>query len=556
MAPMKPPLAGLLDIPTELLLEIVSRLRTPDLRRLGRVNHALYSFVGHYLVRYRYNSGLLSLPNELILAIVQHLNNGRDRSRFARVSLRVYPLVMDYIVRHNVRHGRSHLLSYAARLNLEGMARKILHIGGDVNVFGGHRFANGIINEQLTPLSIAAYYGYEGMVRLLLGSGASRTVNGIRMALFMAMVEHHETVAIMLSRNLDLSDMISETRMKISALQLACREKLVNLVQYYLNRGSKRGRLSKTLIRDRSIALRMILLRDASRESFVKREIHEDVYKIVLLLLQSGADPDYRVVTARFVASTARVISSRHPDPRVRVLFAKSASAIGPEESSLLIGRRWLSESADEAVELQGVRSESPPIELSTFARLSDFVKEGDIYTFNFLDESEIEEGDDQGAGTRDTYPDLSLDDTDMADWRVGELHWRRRNSEHDEPPPLSVFPQLGNPTSVATHVSKDFWSNGSALTKMSFRPMQTLNVGASPSRKAEQFKKPTQVEPFPQLGESPRTSNVTAVNVWASFTMNKASSGPGESSRREQPLNPKNPGKASKKKKWERVVL
>jgi hypothetical protein len=129
-------LTGLLGFRNEILLEIVSLLSTPDLRRLGRVNSRLYFLVGDYLLRYRYNVGLIALPNELILEIVQHLGCQRNRSRFARASRRVYPLVMDYIIRHNVRYDKSSLLNYATKRDLKEMAQMILHLGGDVNTQG------------------------------------------------------------------------------------------------------------------------------------------------------------------------------------------------------------------------------------------------------------------------------------------------------------------------------------------------------------------------------------------------------------------------------------
>ncbi len=128
---------GLLSLPNKILHDIVSHLSTLNLRRLSRVNKRLHFFVESYLVQYRYNSGLVALPNEIILEIVQQLDRQKDRSSLARASLRFYPLIMDYIYRHNVQYGGSGLLNYAAKRNLSGMTREILRLGGDVNTQHG-----------------------------------------------------------------------------------------------------------------------------------------------------------------------------------------------------------------------------------------------------------------------------------------------------------------------------------------------------------------------------------------------------------------------------------
>ncbi|KAF2187346.1 hypothetical protein K469DRAFT_570256, partial [Zopfia rhizophila CBS 207.26] len=283
---------GLLKLPNEILLEIVSLLCTPDLRRLSRVNCKLHFFIRDYLVRYRYNVGLVALPNELILEIVQRLGRQKDRSRLARASQRFYPLIMDYIFRHNVRYGGSSLLNYAAKRNLKGMARMILHLGGDVNTQCG--FPLGVMDKRPTPLATAAFHGHERMVRMLLETGASHFVDGMRIPLAVAIFKRHENVALILSQELDSGD-VPLKKTKGTVLQMACGAKLVNLVRYYLERESRcGGRVNIHSLHDRSTALYQILQKDASKEDFLKRELHEDVYQIVLMLLQHGANPDIR----------------------------------------------------------------------------------------------------------------------------------------------------------------------------------------------------------------------------------------------------------------------
>ncbi|KAF2488411.1 hypothetical protein BU16DRAFT_422296, partial [Lophium mytilinum] len=287
----------LLTIPNELLLEIASSLRLPDLRRLSRVNCQLYFFTNDYLARYRYNSGLVALPNEIILEIVQHLGRQKDRSNLARASQRFYPLIMHYIVRHDVRHGGSSLLNYAAKKNLGGMARNILHIGGDVNTQRGCRV--GFAKRQPTPLVTAASHGHKKMVRILLKTGASHFVDGMRVPLAVAISNRHENVALILSQELDFGDMFL-TKTGQMVFQMGCEMKLVNLVCHYLERGSHCAEsVNAPRLHPRSTALYRTLLKDASKDILLKRELHANAYQIVLMLLQHGASPDIRIGATR-----------------------------------------------------------------------------------------------------------------------------------------------------------------------------------------------------------------------------------------------------------------
>ncbi|PVI02971.1 hypothetical protein DM02DRAFT_652949 [Periconia macrospinosa] len=167
---------GLLELPNEILLEIVFPLRIADLRRLGSVNHKFQRFTVDYLRRYVDKVKIFSLPNELLLAIAQYLGHQKDRSCLARASRRFYLLVMDYILRCNVRYGGSSLLNYAAKRNLNRMARTILYAGGDVNTQRG--FRPSVIGRRPTPLATAALHGHEGMVKILLETGASHFIDG------------------------------------------------------------------------------------------------------------------------------------------------------------------------------------------------------------------------------------------------------------------------------------------------------------------------------------------------------------------------------------------
>ncbi|KAF2713648.1 hypothetical protein K504DRAFT_369265, partial [Pleomassaria siparia CBS 279.74] len=278
------------SLSNEILLIIVSILGTPDVRRLGRVNRRLQFFTGDYLIRYQYNAGLFTLPNELILEITQYLGSPKDCSRFARSSQRLYPLVQDYILRHNVRHGGSGLLNYAAKRNLIGMARMMLHVGGDINTQSGFRLS--LMGKRPTPLITAVAHGHERIVRMLLEAGANQFVGGMRTPLRIAITGRHERLALLLSQDLDPSEILLKG-LGSSALQMACSAKLVLLVRYYLeHEPNQNGPSDVQIFLDRSTALYRVLQADAQNGDFVRREVHEEVYQIVSMLIEHGASPD------------------------------------------------------------------------------------------------------------------------------------------------------------------------------------------------------------------------------------------------------------------------
>lgn len=298
-------LPGLLKLPNELLLEIASSLSIPDLRRLSRANQRLYYFICDYLVRHRYNAGLIRLPNELLLQIAQHLGTQKDRSRLARVSQKFYPPVMDYIMQENVRHFGSSLLIFAARWDLKGMAQKILYIGGDVDTQSGFQRIKG---ERSTPLTIAAHYGYERMVRLFLEAEACQVFAGIRVPLALALEAKHESAAMLLSKELHAEDKLDETG--VTVLRIACEARAVKLVRHLLEREPRR-RTDDRGICNRSTALFCLLNSTGCEEDFIKRGLPDDVFQIAKLLLQHNADPDMYVEHDRFTQTfTARYIAS------------------------------------------------------------------------------------------------------------------------------------------------------------------------------------------------------------------------------------------------------
>jgi hypothetical protein len=543
---------GLLKLPNEILLEIASLLGIADLRRLSILNRKLYFFVKDYLVRYRHNSRLVTLPNELILEIVQCLGSQEDQSCFARASQRFYLLVMDSILRHNVRYNGSSLLNYAAMRNLKRMARTILHLGGDVNTQRG--FQSGLMSRRPTPLATAAFHGHERIVRILLETGASHFVDGMRVPLAAAICKRHENVALILSQDLDPGDMLLKKK-RGTVLQFACEAKLVNLVRYYLNRGSRRGgRVNLHSLHDRSAALYQILRKDVSKDEFLKRELHEDVYQIVLMLLQHGADPDIRIKIPFSPPVTARAIASAHPDPRLRNLLLKATPATESNGPRLLIGRPWMS-SENETLPFHEPQPETLPYEKSCYARLWDLLERSSAESPSLMDEDGTEYGEID-------YKDYTLTalDTDLVEGRLRRLH---KMLEPMEPPPLSSFPQLGIAKADAQHTSKTFWSEIPSEVSSGVDATQAPRVSGmgAISRTVKQLKKLEEAEQFPQLGRQGPAFRDTGKDLWANFRKDRVSQSTSETQRAspregiDMGLSGHKPLK-KKKKKWERLLI
>ena len=79
---------GLLNLPNELLTEIVSFLSVPDVRIFGRSCRQLLPLTKDYLDRYYYNTGIFVLPDKIISMIARHVRYRRpkDLSRFSRAT--------------------------------------------------------------------------------------------------------------------------------------------------------------------------------------------------------------------------------------------------------------------------------------------------------------------------------------------------------------------------------------------------------------------------------------------------------------------------------------
>jgi hypothetical protein len=291
----------------------------PDLRHLSRVCRRLHLFARKHFVRYQYTSGLVNLPNEIILEVVELLDTRKDCSQFARTSQRFYPIIMEFIVRHNFRYEGSSLLLYASRENRIDFAKKILHLGGDVE-------ATEEPYPRETPLALAASSGHGDLVRLFLKCGAKQIFEETWYSLGCALHKGHEDIAIILSQDLEADTALGEERG--SLLAGACEAKFPRLVRILLERDL--SVLDEQHVRVRSEALHALLYESAHRGQTRRTELLENDYQIVMVLLQHGADPELGIkrphsMFPRF--NTICKLAVKHPDPRVRDLFWRGTAA-------------------------------------------------------------------------------------------------------------------------------------------------------------------------------------------------------------------------------------
>lgn len=382
---------GFLQLPTEILIEIVTHLRNIDLRRLARVNHRFQFFIEDYLNRYRYPMGLAALPNELLLKIAHHIGDQSDRSRLARASARFYPIVMDYILRYNVRHDESNLLPFAVKWNLKRMTSLILHLGADVNTPNNqHDTRSRRYIERPTALMTAASYGRQSILEILLKHGAAHSVGTLKRPLTLAIVQGYESVARFLYHELETFD-DSPRKYKRVALRFACLVKLVNLVRYFLEYEARSERRADSpSVCTLSHTLCHVLETKVSDNDFIKRELHSRTYEMMWMLLTHGADPDRIVRTTFSNAVTARDMASRHPDPRIRNFLSKPISATHTNKLPSQIGRTWLS-FGDQNDTITEPEFEELPLEIASHARLWVFLAKKP--TLMECDENDADDG-------------------------------------------------------------------------------------------------------------------------------------------------------------------
>lgn len=513
-------LRGLLDLPNELLLMTISFLSVPNIRILGRSCRKLRFLVIHYLVRYHYSTGIFVLPAEIILNIAQYVRHPKHLSRFAQATQWYYPFITRTIALVNIRYHDNSLLCYAAQKNLISMARTMVHLGGDVN--------RKLRSKRVTALSFAASCGHTEMVNLLLSLGASQLVSGQRIPLLIAILRRHESTALVLSRNI-VPYSAKPGKIDWNPLVNACKMKLVRLVCYMLG-GHKVA--NPSFKHPYNVALRTVVRQDLSKGdiNLIKREIHQDVYQIVLMLLHHGANPRF-----------ASELSWRHPDPRVRAV-------LGDPVSEKILESNW-NEIAGRSSLLKddGMDILHPlPPDLRLQAGLLEYLKPTKNLAGQLLDDdliSEYELGDSEVISSI-----YAVTDTESRKSRAFGM------SEVVNPFDISAYPQLAPTRTSSQDGPEKFWATmPKTVQSIPYRGSQF-----NPN-KAKLREKPTVKEEFPKLGKGTKVCTRANENIWMDFAKKNFS--------RKEEENPvktaekagnstKTAVRSSKKKKWQPLAI
>jgi len=176
------------------------------------------------------------------MEIVENLDQEQDIYSMIRVSRHFYNLFNDYLYCYNIKHRKCSALFWAAKHGRESTARKLLHLGADVNVKVQEARSNGTRPRAgLTPLHLAAEKGHLAMVKLLLEVGAdpeARVEESLTPLLF-ALIARHEKVARTISRRIsNLQNCLVDSTKRLTPLHLSCRLGLWSCARYFLNEGA------------------------------------------------------------------------------------------------------------------------------------------------------------------------------------------------------------------------------------------------------------------------------------------------------------------------------
>ena len=106
------------------------------------------------------NNPTPDLPLSLWIYVGECLDTEQDIFSLARTSSWLYRALRPVLYRHDAEHGNSSALLWTAENGMESVARYAISLGADVNA------AND--KDEDMPLHLAARYGYESIIALLL----------------------------------------------------------------------------------------------------------------------------------------------------------------------------------------------------------------------------------------------------------------------------------------------------------------------------------------------------------------------------------------------------
>jgi len=272
----------------------------------------------------------LGLPNEIITDVVEYLEQS-DIYSIVRVNKRLHFLFAEYLLRYNIRHRRGRALIWAAMKGHVSTARKLVHLGADVNRQINLRAPK---PARLTLLHIAARGGDLAMVKLLFEIGANPNERDSlsRAPLYWPLMTKHEEIAWEISWRMgNLSEFIIDLDQNLTPLHVASCSGLTSLISYYIAVGMDIGAKDKngnTPLDHAKTSLRRGDWRPTTDIG------HGNVVETTRVLVALGEDP----ATAHELAALHGIKRTRDPsdDP-----FDDPFNDSNHKPGQLHIGRSW-----------------------------------------------------------------------------------------------------------------------------------------------------------------------------------------------------------------------
>ena len=268
----------------------------------------------------------LGLPNEIITDVVEYLEQG-DIYSVVRVNKRLHFLFAEYLLRYNIRHRRGRALIWAAMEGHVSTARKLVHLGADVN-----RQINLREPELARPtlLHIAARRGNLAMVKLLFEIGANPNERDSlsRAPLYWSLMTRHEEIALEISWRMgNLSEFIIDLDQNLTPLHVASCSGLTSLISYYVAVGIDIGANDKDGNTPSDHAKTSLQRGDWRPTTDIG---YDNVVETARVLVALGEDP-----------ATAHELAALHGSRRIRDPFDDLFDDSSHKPDQLHIGRPW-----------------------------------------------------------------------------------------------------------------------------------------------------------------------------------------------------------------------
>ena len=289
------------------------------------------------------------------MQIVEYLRTKRDINAVTRTCRRFHDVFNDFLYRQNIRSGSSALF-WAAQQGRESTARRIVHLGADIDTLLLQPSSIAIPGLELprysTALHVAAWRGHLVIVKLLLEAGANLEARDNQgwTPLFAALASGHEKIARTICWNMGnwAYTCIVDSTKRLTPLHVAARHGLSKAVRYFVDLGTDVDTRDSRGI----TPLHLVLLGIHRTYRFyteAKIPSSGDILETVLVLLDLGANPELDFTWTHNGLTrtrTARQIGILNPDERIRELFGGRLINRSIPLSPSQIGRTWMSSSS------------------------------------------------------------------------------------------------------------------------------------------------------------------------------------------------------------------